>query len=62
MRKLFRRVRVRAKRRLIANGAGQVAGAAGLVYGLWQVYEPLAWMVGGAALLLVSFASFGETK
>ena len=29
-----------------------MAGAAALVFGLWQVYRPAGWISGGALLLL----------
>ena len=58
---LRRRPRLlRVKRRAAVNVVGQLAGAAGFEYGLWQVWEPLAWLVGGAALVVVSFGLGGE--
>lgn len=52
----FRR-RLRARSSL--STAGQLAGAALVCFGLWQVWEPLTYLVGGGALMVVSFG-FGE--
>jgi hypothetical protein len=43
------------------NAAGQLAGAASVAYGLWQVWEPLTFIVAGAGLMLVSFG-FGDRQ
>lgn len=59
MPKLNRFPRVRIKRRQAFDAGLQLASSAALVYGLWQVWEPIAWIVGGAGGLLVSYANLG---
>ncbi len=42
-------------RELVTDLCG-LAGAALAGYGLWQIYEPLAWLWAGVCLLMVTFA------
>jgi hypothetical protein len=51
---------VKRGRRPALSGAGQLAGASAVTFGLWQIWEPIAWVAGGAALLLVSFGYGGK--
>lgn len=41
----------RAWLRTAATTALEVVGAAAVVYGLWQIWHPLAWVVGGALVI-----------
>ena len=34
--------------------AGLLAGAGAIGYGLWQIYEPAAWLAGGIAVAVYS--------
>lgn len=59
MPKLNRFPRARLKRRQVFDAGLQLSSSAALFYGLWQVWEPIAWIVGGACGLLLSYANFG---
>jgi hypothetical protein len=33
----------------------ELAGYAAIVFGVWRIYPPAAWIVGGLGLLLLAF-------
>lgn len=37
------------------EGTGQLGGFVAFEYGLWQVWEPLAWLVGGPVVMLAAY-------
>ena len=43
--------------RQVVASLATLAGLAALVYGLWLIYEPAAWLVGG---VLVAFVGLVE--
>lgn len=46
----------------IGTTAAQVAGVAGLAYGVWEIYEPAAWIGGGVGLLLYAWGGGGDAE
>jgi hypothetical protein len=52
--------RVRALRWRGAPAAAQVAGFAAFEFGLWQIWEPLPWLIGGPVVMLAAFGASGR--
>jgi hypothetical protein len=38
----------------------QVVGFAAFEFGLWQIWEPLPWLIGGPVVMLAAFGASGR--
>jgi hypothetical protein len=43
----------------LARGLVGIAGACAIVYGVWQIHQPAAWIVAGVILVLVALRLAG---